>query len=208
MNSKDPEEVLRGCKRHSKIFPVALELADLYKSGRSPKFLINHFAAKGHQITEGMISGYVNRNKLQRVEPKKFSASQTEKADRIQKAKVERLAEIEKANEEHAEEKRQITMADIQKRTAALVAYRKSHAEAMAREAELKKLTSPELVVDNGRHKTLLNMGRCRCWYPIGKPDTAANQLFCAEKTSGIMFCEEHSKIAYRPANEAKRYRA
>lgn len=202
--SKDPEVILRGCKRTSKIFPIALELADLYRQGKSPLWLINHFAKQGHKITTGMISGYVHRNKLQRNHVTPVEKSKIE----VEKVKQANL--VKEQNDQEAQAAQELTLKKIAEanhaRALALIAYRKQHAEAMARNAEM-NLT---VVVDNTPGKKLLSMGRCQCWFHVGQtPATPADQLFCGTKTSGGMFCDAHDEIAYdRRSKEQRRIRA
>lgn len=193
-----PDEIERGCKKISKLYPIALEMAELYKNGMSPGNIVKHFANKGHQITTGMISGYVNRNKLQRAVT--MTAIEEERHRKALELSTQSDAEKAIAKAQLDETKR----IEIQSRAAALIAYRKQHAEAVKRQAERK--AAFELVSDNSPGKKLINMGMHQCWFHIGpRPDTPANQLFCGQKTSGKMFCEEHATVAYSPREERRK---
>lgn len=183
------EEAKRGCRQHSKLYPIAFEVRDLYVAGRTVDQIAAEFKALG--ITRNMVAGHVNRNGFKR------------KGVAVTEAEMNRRQLLSEAAARNREKMREARI----KLTAEKVAAAKVAAEASL---EAKKAPKPILVHSGtSASKRLIDMRNFQCWFHVGgTPLEPADQLFCGCQTNGGMFCEEHRVVAFIPPEARKRRKA
>lgn len=199
MVTKTAEEERRGCRAHSKIYPVALEVADHFRAGKTYREIAEIFAE--HEITVGMVAGYLDRNNIRRA------------TDGDSAADIEAAAKREQARKDRAMAKNiRRRLAREKDRVAALVAAKTVVKEPMTANPSSTAVPIPQapklrVITNPTGGQILLSMdGRHHCWMHVGpEPRSPADQLFCGARTGGGLFCEEHAAIAYMPKENRRR---
>lgn len=189
MRKRTAEEERRGCREHSKIYPVALEVVELFKSGLSYSQIAAKYVDLG--ITASMVAGHLDRNGIRR-EPKPAETPEEVRAKR-EKAEAQR---------KKAEERRLKAAEDARKALLRNALANIPKATQEAPEAPTERAVRPGA-------KPLLAMGSSCCWMNVGpEPKSPADQLFCGAKTNGGLFCEEHAEVAYQKREPRRRVAA